>query len=399
MADTNLHEAAPITDDTLAGMSDEEFAALDLSFLPEEKAEEPSVSDDPEEDNGGEPDDNNEPEEPAEEPEPTDPESEEEVPEAAKEPGEDDPDDPAADPKEPDADKAKEKDADPDKKPESDPTPVDYQAEYEKVLAPFKANGKEIKVDSVDEAVQLMQMGANYNKKMTALKPNLKLLKVLENNGLLSEEKLSYLIDLEKKNPDAVKKLVKDSGLDPLDIDVESDTEYQPKSYAVDDRELELDAVLDKIQDTPTYSKTIGVVSKKWDGASKKQVAEQPQLIEVINDHMASGIYDRISTEVEKQRMLGGLRGMSDLDAYQSIGDGLNAKGAFNDLFQQEPAKQPPQQKTVVKKPAAEDPKRADKKRAASSTRTAPGTSIDPEFNPLALSDEEFEKLGNQKLM
>ena len=87
-----------------------------------------------------------------------------------------------------------------------------------------------------------MQMGANYNKKMAALKPNLKLLKLLENNGLLSEEKLSFLIDLDKKNPDAITKLVKDSGLDPLEMDV-SKSDYKPNTYTVHDREVELDSV------------------------------------------------------------------------------------------------------------------------------------------------------------
>ena len=45
-------------------------------------------------------------------------------------------------------------------------TPVDYKALYEQVTAPFKANGKTISIQSVEEATQLMQMGANYTKKM-----------------------------------------------------------------------------------------------------------------------------------------------------------------------------------------------------------------------------------------
>ena len=53
---------------------------------------------------------------------------------------------------------------------------VDYKTEYERLLAPFKANGRDISVKGVDDAITLMQMGANYNKKMAALKPNLKLL-------------------------------------------------------------------------------------------------------------------------------------------------------------------------------------------------------------------------------
>ena len=79
---------------------------------------------------------------------------------------------------------------------EENTSAIDYEVEYKRLLAPFKANGREISVKSVDDAVTLMQMGANYNKKMAALKPSLKLMKLLENNGLLSEEKISYLIEI-----------------------------------------------------------------------------------------------------------------------------------------------------------------------------------------------------------
>lgn len=84
---------------------------------------------------------------------------------------------------------------------EKEPTEqsVNYEQEYKRILAPFKANGKEVEVKSVDDAITLMQMGANYQKKMAALKPNLKILKILENNGLLDEGKLSFLIDLDKR--------------------------------------------------------------------------------------------------------------------------------------------------------------------------------------------------------
>jgi len=284
-------------------------------------------------------------------------------------------------------------------KPEkADAEAFDYEAEYKKITAPFKANGKDMHVKSADDIVALMQMGANYNKKMAALKPNLKLMKLLENNGLLSEEKLSFLIDLDKKNPDAISKLVKDSGIDPLDMDVNKESGYKPKTYTVDDRELELDSVLESIQDTPTYAQTINVVSTKWDGPSKQAVAESPQLLKVINDHISSGVYDLISNEVERERMFGRLRSVSDIEAYRQVGDSLDAKGAFNHLFNQ--GQQQPAPKQVITPPAkAEDPTRQAKKRAASTTKAVPTNKVAADFNPLSLSDEEFSKSFNSRLL
>ena len=100
---------------------------------------------------------------------------------------------------------------------------VDYEAFYKKVMAPFKANGKMITLRSPEEAIQLMQQGANFTKKMQAIAPHRKLLIMLENNGLLDESKINYLIDLDKKNPEAIKKLVKDAGIDPKDIDTQAE--------------------------------------------------------------------------------------------------------------------------------------------------------------------------------
>ena len=296
--------------------------------------------------------------------------------------------------------KPEEKAEESDKKP--DEQAIDFEAEYKRLLAPFKANGRDIAVKSVDDAIALMQMGANYNKKMAALKPNLKLMKLLENNGLLSEDKIGFLIDLEKKNPAAINKLVKDSGIDPMDLDAEKASGYKQTAYTVDDREIELDTVLDEIQGSPSYNRTLEIVSTKWDAASKQVIAGNPQLLKVINGHVDSGIYDLISREIESERLFGRLNGLSDIEAYRQIGDALHAKGAFNSLgqgssqTQQKPATPPV---VVTPKPKVEDDKLKDKRRAASSTKPAAPTSAPKDFNPLALSDEEFNKLVNQQFL
>jgi hypothetical protein len=309
--------------------------------------------------------------------------------------------DPEAKAPESDSEKKPEKKAEEsDKKP--DEAAVDFEAEYKRLLAPFKANGRDIAVKSVDDAIALMQMGANYNKKMAALKPNLKLMKLLENNGLLSEDKIGFLIDLEKKNPAAINKLVKDSGIDPMDLDAEKASGYKQTAYTVDDREIELDTVLDEIQGSPSYNRTLEIVSTKWDAASKQVIAGNPQLLKVINGHVDSGIYDLISKEIESERLFGRLNGLSDIEAYRQVGDALHAKGAFNSLAQgssqnqQKPATPPV---VVTPKPKVEDDKLKDKRRAASSTKPAAPTSTPKDFNPLAMSDEEFNKLVNKQFL
>ena len=278
-------------------------------------------------------------------------------------------------------------------------SPVDYEAAYKQLTAPFKANGREIQVQSVEDAVALMQMGANYNKKMAALKPNLKLMKLLENNGLLNEEKLSFLIDLEKKNPDAISKLIKDSGVDPLDLDASNAGAYKPTRHTVDDRELELDAVLDEIQETPSYTRTLDVVSNQWDASSKNVIANSPQVLKVINSHVQSGVFDLIVKEVEREKMFGRLSGLSDIEAYRQVGDAIQARGGFDHLAPQGQRIQPKPAVVQPKPKMGDEGKRREKRLAAGASQPAAPSKGKGEFNPLALSDDEFSKVVNQRFL
>lgn len=272
---------------------------------------------------------------------------------------------------------------------------VDYEAAYKRLTAPFKANGRDIQVTNVEDAVSLMQMGANYNKKMAALKPNLKLMKLLENNGLLNEEKISYLIDLDKKNPGAITKLVKDSGLDPLDLDADKAGDYKPTQRTVDEREMELDTVLDELQDSPAYNQTLDIVSNKWDKASKQVIADSPQLLKVIESHVRTGIYDQITREIENERVFGRLNGLSDIEAYRQVGDSIQARGGFDHLRSQ--GQQTPTAPVVVppKPKMVDEDKRREKRLAASGSKAATPSKSAADFNPLSLSDDEFSKLVN----
>lgn len=260
---------------------------------------------------------------------------------------------------------------------------LSYEAEYKKLLAPFKANGKEMQVRNVEDARLLMQMGANYNKKMAGMKPSLKILKALESNGLLDQERINFLIDLHKKEPTAVAKFLQESEIDPMDVDLASSTAYKPGSHIVSDKEIELDEVLDEIRPTETFQRTIDELTNKWDADSKRVFLDQPQLIKVLNDHMSQGIYDQIMQTVEQERMFGRLRGMSDLDAYKAVGDAIQARGGFGKPM---PASKQ-QQEAQVK----------DRKRAATPTKAGAPKAPTPEFNPLSLSDAEFEKFSAER--
>ncbi len=317
------------------------------------------------------------------------PESESDEPEASEEDPEDDPGE------EDDAPESEETD-----EPEEEEIPENakFQDFFNSVTKEFKANGKTMKVEDPNDVIRLMQMGANYNRKMAALKPNMKMLKMLEKADILNEEKLSYLIDLNQKDPKAITKLLADSNVDPMDLNLDEASEYRSSDHSVDEREIDLDSVIEEIRDSATFNQTINLVSKEWDDFSKQAVANQPQLLQVLNDHMASGIYDVISTELESERMLGRLGGRSDIEAYQQIGDALSAAGKFDHLFSEQP-QAPASKPRNTEKKKADDSKRRNKRRAASPAKpTAPSAPKD-DFNPLGMSDEEFLSQSDSKFL
>jgi len=284
-----------------------------------------------------------------------------------------------------------------DKEESTDVQVVDYKAEYEKLLAPFKANGMEMQAQNVDDAIQLMQMGAGFHKKMGALKPKMRVIKLLEKHDLLEEDKLNYLIDLSNKNPEAIQKLLKDSKIDPLDIDVSTDNNYKPTERKVLDTEIALDDVLNDIRETPTFKRTLNVVSKEWDESSQNTIATEPQIISTINGHMQDGTFDAVMQRVEYERSLGRLAGISDIQAYMKVGNTMADEGKLHRVGVPQQQAQSTNVQPTQAEPSKEEVERKKRKRAASPVKASKTPAVGTLPDPLEMSDEEFAKLDINK--
>ena len=271
----------------------------------------------------------------------------------------------------------------------------DYEGFYKKVMAPFKANGRQIDLKDPTEAIQLMQMGANYTRKMQELQPHRKMLLMLQNNGLMDEEKLSFLIDLEKRNPEAIKKLVKDAGIDPLDIDTSGESSYRTGNHKVTDDEANFRQVLDEIGTTLEGKQTLQHINDGWDQASKEVLWKRPELMTTMHNQREAGVYQIIYDEIQRQRTLGKLPANTTfLSAYEAVGDQLLATNAFDHLpaiQQLKPTKQATPVAVTVRTPTSKPVvKNGDKVNAASQSRTTPRSVTT--VAPLSMSDEDFLK-------
>jgi hypothetical protein len=265
----------------------------------------------------------------------------------------------------------------------------DYESAYKKVSEPFKANGIDMQVKDPEDIVRLMQMGANYQKKMAQLKPNLKLIKMLEKNELLNEAKLHNLIDLSKKNPKAIAKLIEESDIDPLDIDKDVPTDYQPTDYSVTDKEYNLDAVLDEIKDTDTFNKTINVLTKEWDPKSKATISDYPEIISIINAHMGNGVFDKVNAVMQQEKTLGKLAGVPDVDAYRQIAEHMHQNGFLQQTSDNNQGTSKVSSKTDKSQANADRNKQRKAVAPVKQTTTKKAASDD---NFLGLSDDDFMK-------
>ena len=269
---------------------------------------------------------------------------------------------------------------------------VDFEGAYRRIMTPFKASKRMMQVNNIDDAIKLMQMGADYSSKMKSIKPNLKIVSMLEKEGLLDTSKLNNLIDLSKKNPQAIAKLIKDSGIDPLDIDTDEEVDYKPTNYSVTDKEFGINQALDDIKDSPSFDKTLNVLSKEWDNESKKLISDSPEIITILNDHVYNGVYDRIQSIMDSERALGRLK-VPDVVAYRQVAEYLQHQGNIvnegHDMQQPHNASVP-----QTKANGVDNAKLKQKRKAAASTKktTSKKTSAEPDY--LKMTDEEFMKIA-----
>lgn len=337
----------------------------------------------------------------AAEPEPENPNPEGEEPESAEgeEPeGEDKPEEPGkekvkAEPE----DKSKPDPASDSEKAKSEPSSQDapdYKAFYEQLTKPFKANGRELTLSSPDEIITLMQMGANYNAKMAALKPNRRYMKMLEQNELLDEEKLGFLIDLSKRDPKAIAKLVKDSGFNLDEYDPEAEVDYKSKHTAPPVEQIELEDVVTELGTQPGFTDLLTTVTSSWDAESQEVVGKNPNILRILQKQKALGHFDLIQAEVDRSALLGQANGMTTLQLYSAAEQKLVREGKIGGAPQDKADPVIVDTKPPVNKPDTT----AAKKAAAAPRQTTQGKNTAPVIDNLfSLSDEEFAKIDPTK--
>ena len=255
------------------------------------------------------------------------------------------------------------------------------------VTAPFKANGVEMQITDPNEAIALMQKGLNYTAKMQSLAEPRRLHKMLSDAGVAEESKLAYLIDLHNKRPEAIAKLVRDSGVDLYQIDEDKVNQYSPVSSAPSSNAIVLEDAVAEAQATPEGQRAVQIVGSVWDEDSCRAVGANPQLLKDLTNHIRTGVFDKINQVVQVERAKGNLQQLTDIDAFWQVGNYMHEQGMLN----------PTQGNTATGVPT-NTPKPTDRAAEERRQQAAPpssrrtSTSAAPVDNYLSMSDEEFAK-------
>lgn len=274
---------------------------------------------------------------------------------------------------------------------------------FQKVTAPFKADGRDFNVRSPEDAIRLMQQGVNYSRRMQELKPMKTLNRMLQDHGLDKPEQLNFLIDLSKGDKGAITQLLKSHKIDPMDLDTDKDSGYQARNYQGNPQDNDFRDALDMALTTPEGQALVSHIHKDWDSKSKAKLREDPSILGTLQQFKASGVYDKVVDELKYQQSLGYLQGVPFLQAFDQVGEAMKNAGVFDSSV---PAKsdtplapirsgQPQGQPLASGGRKVQPPKKAEPNPHLSSTPPAKqtGNTGKPPVDFDKLSDEEFAKL------
>ena len=270
---------------------------------------------------------------------------------------------------------------------------------YKQVTAPFKADGKDIQVRSPEDAIRLMQMGVNYSRRMHEMKPLRAQNEMLKAQGLDNPDKLNFMIEVMKGKPEAIQKLLKDSKIDPIDIDVSKEVPYKPVDHRVDPKTMAFREAIETTLASEGGSDLIKDINSSWDDLSKEALRDQPAIFQNLLAQKKSGVYVQIKKELDYQRTMGFLTDVPFVQAYHQVGDAMQKAGVFGPNLTPKP--KTPQVHSNGLAPIdtgtrkAAQPAPAPNLSSTQQPRVAPpvGSSQPSQPDYWAMSDEEFLKL------
>ena len=303
---------------------------------------------------------------------------------------------------------------------------------YEKVTGEFKANGKTIKgFSDPDKIIQGLQKAIGFEEKNAVINKHRKFLTPLKEKGFLDNpEKFNLAMSIMDGDKEAIKEHLKSLDINPvLDLDLE-EIKYQQKEHRASDGKVILDDVFETAEQYGIKDKLSDVLAKELDDGSFSDFIRFPKLREDLLTHIQDGTYDLVKERMDQLRLVdisGEYKSAKVVDQYRFALEQLSNEYAQNNMQKQNTAttKVEDDTKALIKNRAdnimsqavvlddatknkileeekakyAEEVRKkiqADEARKAAASvsktkKTVTSTKKKEEFDPLALTGDEFK--------
>ena len=270
-------------------------------------------------------------------------------------------------------------------------TPIDYKAFYETVTQDYKASGKTMPgVKEPEKFIKALQMATDYALKTAALKPALKRVKMLEE---VSDEDLAEMLDFKKRNPEVIKKALKEANIDPVELDMDK-VNYVPQVQMISDSEYDFRETVDELSKDAKFNDTRQLILSGLDAKSKELALTDTRVLKALHQEVVSGRIEQIQAKALELRTFGSVDGsITDLELYATIAGQMDQNSST--ITQSNPSAvsaqvvSNTQTKQVTKEPNPE----LEDKRARAGIQTKPQSKVVKKYDPTKLSDDEFLKL------
>lgn len=267
--------------------------------------------------------------------------------------------------------------------PVAEDSPNEEPEEYDFSIVPrdkviprdINVNGMKVRA-TMDELEQGFKKGMNYTQKMQEIAPHRKDMNIMMENGLTTAD-LNLLIEAKGGNKDALGKLLANAEVDPLDVEVEDKANYEPKDYAKEVPNVEMEQVKSDILQDQEFSPQVENALQSMPEDMYEMVSGGASKMNALYSDVKSGLYAKAMPEVIKQQSLYG-KTEPTIDTYLKVAQQFIGKAP------QEEVKAPPVNNTELN---------AKRKNAATTPQSKPSgkkSLIKEDLD--SLSDEDFEK-------
>jgi hypothetical protein len=297
----------------------------------------------------------------------------------------------------------------------------EYKAFYDKATSEFVANGKTMKgFKDPDKIIQAQQMAAGYSEKMRAFKEYRPFINPLKEHGILDNpDKFNLMMNAMSGDKEAVKAFLKQSDIDPLELDME-EVNYKPTNVVASPLNIAVEDLMDNASQFGVQDRVNSVISKDWDNESVLELLEDPHSTSDLVSHMSNGVYDMVQERIAQKKMtdvLGTFSNKKSIDQYKEAvielenevvqaqraaeinrsQNAVNTRQSFDEAaVQAEIAKIKAEREYSFKvKEKNEAAEHARKKAASVSKKKTTTRKKSTKFDPMKLDDEKFEEFYN----